>query len=281
MPNTPDQYQNIDIDIPGGKMRFRSLNQNFFRLEEILRNQNSSKIDCEHKIGSLWKLDGPKMTPASVITDCPKEYIPKENKRWGNLCLDEIGLIHGTDKSSSKHDLLNNYEKIFLERFGSEWRNQAINLIEIGVCNGASIRTWAKALPNGQILGIDNIKECTLLCRDLSNVRLLYADATNQSLLNKIHPCQIIIDDGSHLVQDMRKALNLLWGNLTKGGVYIIEDTVCMYDMNYIKRFEYYTDESKYKLERMKFIDSITQMVNKRIVSYLQIQRNCFILFKN
>ncbi len=279
MPKLTDQYTTIPVT--GGSLKFRRLDENFFRLEETLLDENSSKLDCPHKIGALFKLEGGSLISASVMTDEPREYVPKEKHPWESLSLDEIGLIHGTDKSSSKHNLLKDYEKIFLERFGRNWRNKTINLIEIGICNGSSIRTWARAIPNGQVLGVDNIKACTLLCRDISNVHLVHADATDQSLLDKVYPCHVIIDDGRHLVQDISKSLKLLWGILEKGGIYIIEDTLCMYNMNYIRDLENNLDVSEYKLERMKFIDTITKMVNKRIINYLQIHRNYFILFKS
>ena len=53
--------------------------------------------------------------------------------------LDEIGLKYGTDKSSSHHHYLP-----FYETFMAPLRDAPITLLEIGVYQGASLRTWRK-----------------------------------------------------------------------------------------------------------------------------------------
>lgn len=50
--------------------------------------------------------------------------------------LDAIGLFHQTDKSSIHHDYLQFYERIL-----HSLRYEPINLIEIGVFRGSSLRT--------------------------------------------------------------------------------------------------------------------------------------------
>lgn len=50
--------------------------------------------------------------------------------------LDAIGLFHQTDKSSIHHDYLRLYERIL-----HNLRYEPINLIEIGVFRGSSLRT--------------------------------------------------------------------------------------------------------------------------------------------
>jgi hypothetical protein len=53
------------------------------------------------------------------------------------MTLDEIGLSTGTDKSSLLNDYLRHYETLF-----ADFKEQAINVIEIGVSRGYSIATW-------------------------------------------------------------------------------------------------------------------------------------------
>ncbi len=62
--------------------------------------------------------------------------------------LDALGLKHRTDKASSGHDYLT-----FFDSFFAPLRDQPITLLEIGVFNGASLRTWEEYFPRGKIVG--------------------------------------------------------------------------------------------------------------------------------
>src|SRR6266576_2946332 len=64
--------------------------------------------------------------------------------------LDWMGIAEGTDKSSLGGDYLRHYE----ERFG-KLRDAELNLIEIGVLDGASLRMWVKFFSKAQIVGVD------------------------------------------------------------------------------------------------------------------------------
>jgi hypothetical protein len=56
--------------------------------------------------------------------------------------LDEVGLKHGTDKSSDGHNHLTFYGNFFLPL-----RESGIRILEIGVLRGASVRTWEEYFP--------------------------------------------------------------------------------------------------------------------------------------
>ncbi|HQT68764.1 MAG TPA: hypothetical protein PLC74_14290, partial [Acetobacteraceae bacterium] len=61
---------------------------------------------------------------------------------YDELSLDDIGMAHGTDKSSIYHNYLNFYE-IFFKPF----RQIELKILEIGVLNGASLKTWEQYFP--------------------------------------------------------------------------------------------------------------------------------------
>lgn len=133
--------------------------------------------------------------------------------------LDKIGQEYGTDKSSKMHNYLNKYE-FFLNK----WKKESINILELGVFEGSSLKMWGKYFPSSIIYGVDiNEKcmqyqggNCKVLIRDL-------ADENNLEDLRSIQPT-IIIDDASHLWSHQIKALYHLLPGLQAGGVYILED---------------------------------------------------------
>src|SRR5258705_6198874 len=73
------------------------------------------------------------------------------------MTLDELAIKHGTDKASQftrtyakPHDYCRH-----LEGFFEPMRNHYINLIEIGVGGGESIKTWLDYFLAAQIYGVD------------------------------------------------------------------------------------------------------------------------------
>ena len=148
--------------------------------------------------------------------------------------LTEIGDKYGTQKNTHVthgHTLLALYEPIF-ERF-RRYQGQRIHILEIGVLNGASLKTWREYFINANIFGFD------------INPESIYKDGTrieiqigNQNSLTDLHKVtdraggyfDIIIDDGSHVNKYTLKSFEFLWPHLNSGGIYIIEDTICTYD---------------------------------------------------
>ena len=55
-------------------------------------------------------------------------------------------------------------------------------------------------------------------------MRYIIGDATKEETVKKFDSLDIIIDDGSHRIQDQLKSFNLLYPKLKESGVYIIED---------------------------------------------------------
>jgi hypothetical protein len=69
--------------------------------------------------------------------------------------LNEIGLKNNTDKSSTIHDYLKKYEKYFPFK-----RDDKITLLEIGVLNGSSVKSWKEYFVNANIIGVDINPDC-------------------------------------------------------------------------------------------------------------------------
>lgn len=128
---------------------------------------------------------------------------------------------HGTDK------YLHNYGYVYELLFGHR-RRESLNILEIGVHKGASIRAWRELFPYAFVYGIDKDSE-QIRQLSLDGLGGLYCiDASNvQELDNFMHgrpPLDIVIDDGSHQPNDVRIAFDYFWPRLNTNGIYVIED---------------------------------------------------------
>lgn len=103
-----------------------------------------------------------------------------------------------------------------------KYRNTTNTVLEIGVCHGHSLRMWRKFFPVANIVGVDvqyNAAKCF-------GCEIIIGDATKQETFDKCSNFDVIIDDGSHRIEDQLATFKLLWPRLNPGGIYIIEDVV-------------------------------------------------------
>jgi hypothetical protein len=175
-------------------------------------------------------------------TVTPEEYIPN----IGEVQLNELSLcgladLYGSDKGSIKHRYTDVYQAIVHELVNPVGRESAsLKIIEYGVACGASLRMWANYLPLSQIYGVDVRGECEKLCSDLDNVHIIHGDATtgeNLQVLAELAPFDMIVDDASHISEDIVLAFRRSWALLRAGGYYVIEDLSCTYNQAYTEKF--------------------------------------------
>jgi len=94
-------------------------------------------------------------------------------------------------------------------------------MLEIGIANGASLRAWRSMWPGAYIYGLD-LDTSRLPFKPDDHMEVLEGDATSR--IFDIHDLDLIVDDGSHLIEDQLMARALLWKSLLPGGTYVIED---------------------------------------------------------
>lgn len=135
--------------------------------------------------------------------------------------LNEIGLRHGTDKSTIYHDYLPFYEARL-----QHLRQERFLLVEIGVFHGASLRTWGEYFPNATIVGLDVLEGCR--CHEAGNQHVRIGDASQaefvESVVAEFGRPLVVIDDGSHLWNQQIGALQLFWPTVLPGGHFLMED---------------------------------------------------------
>lgn len=136
----------------------------------------------------------------------------------------------GSDKNTT-HQYLNVYEEIF-----NPLEKETMNVLEIGTFSGAWLEVMQKFFINANIYGMDIDTSNTKFGKGLPRVTLYECDATKESSLElvKNESFRVIIDDGSHLENDILKTFDLYYSKLDKNGIYIIEDVSSSYYNNIV-----------------------------------------------
>lgn len=165
-----------------------------------------------------------------------------------------FGMTEGTDKS------LHGYTKVYHELMRDK-RYSPIQLLEIGIFKGNSLRMWQDYFTEGNICGIDNGRKVprqgkvlgknnenpsptdkrllkigetedinSFAHMESDNIKCFVADQRNAKQLRNAFTYfnfdmfDYIIDDGQHYQEHQQKSLGLLFKNVKSDGYYIIED---------------------------------------------------------
>ncbi|MDQ6685395.1 MAG: class I SAM-dependent methyltransferase [Pseudomonadota bacterium] len=121
------------------------------------------------------------------------------------------------------------YFPVYERALGSR-RQQEVALLEIGVQNGGSLEVWAAYFEHARVVvGCDIDPRCSSLSYDDSRIHVVVGDATTQSteqrILSLAPAFDLIIDDGSHVSDDVLRAFLIYFEHVKPGGLYIVEDT--------------------------------------------------------
>jgi hypothetical protein len=115
----------------------------------------------------------------------------------------------------------------------SGFRGVSINLLELGVCSGASTMMWHDYLPLANLVAID-IQAKPIALEAISapgRVQFIQADQCDPAALQRAIAAtngegfDVIIDDASHIGDYTRRSFDFLFpAALKPGGLYFIED---------------------------------------------------------
>jgi hypothetical protein len=141
--------------------------------------------------------------------------------------LKDLFNKYGCDKAK-KHS----YHLIYEPQF-EPIRNNAINLLEVGVFKGDSVRAWLDYFPNATIYGVDiftRVKPEDIDVLQHPRVKWMRCDSTAENVRDQIKEewprirFDVIIDDGLHTPEANAKTLANLVPLLKKNGMYFVED---------------------------------------------------------
>jgi hypothetical protein len=171
----------------------------------------------------------------------------------------------------------NHYFDIY-DSYFNKFRNKKITIVEIGVYQGGSLQMWRKYFgKEATIWGIDIDPRCKSL--EEENTHILIGSQEDplflKSIIAKIGPIDILIDDGGHTQNQQIISFEELYNQVNPdGGIYLCEDVHTSY-MNVYggghKRNDTFIEYSKslidqlnahYSEQRSLNINEITKTTN-------------------
>lgn len=146
----------------------------------------------------------------------------------------------------------------FYEKYFVKFKNKDIRILEIGVAGGGSLQMWKNYFgKNSLIVGIDIDTRCLNYAGD--NIHIEMIDQNNKAdiekLISKYNNFDLIIDDGSHINEDMINSFKWLFPILNYGGIYFVEDTHTSYWEDYGGGFR---NKSSFIEYSKKLVDHLT-----------------------
>lgn len=162
----------------------------------------------------------------------PFDYDPDLSRLGDRPPLEQLADALGTDKGTvgKGHLYTRVYERL-IEDITSIRRGAPISVCEIGVACGASLKMWSHYLPTAKIVGIDIREECAELCKTWPNIEIQIGDP--RKLERPPAQFDLIVDDASHISEDIKENFDHCFAWLRNGGYYVVEDVSCVGDKAY------------------------------------------------
>ena len=114
------------------------------------------------------------------------------------------------------------------DRYFRQWRGKEVRFLEIGVADGGSLDMWRNYLgQRATIFGIDINEDCRQFDGISGMVRI--GSQTDRNFLERVieemgGEVDVVLDDGSHHMNDIRVTLETLFPKVSTNGLYVIED---------------------------------------------------------
>lgn len=128
---------------------------------------------------------------------------------------------YGTIDPDKGHFYGDSYDEIF----GWFDRNKKWNILEIGVQKGGSLKAWKEFFPNASITGVDivDVREKDYISPDF---KFILSDIKKIDIKQYFNNTKfdIIIDDGSHFLNDVLFVVDNYLNIVNENGIIIVED---------------------------------------------------------
>lgn len=122
------------------------------------------------------------------------------------------------------------------ERHFAPWKGRSLTFIEIGVARGGSLQMWRRYFgPLAKVIGLDIDPRCK--DHEENGVFVRIGDQSDVGFLDDVveefgYP-DIVLDDGSHQMDDIWNTFSHLYPKMTRSGVYMVEDLHTAYWPNF------------------------------------------------
>lgn len=120
------------------------------------------------------------------------------------------------------------------ERHLSKFVGAAPTVVEIGVQGGGSLEMWSRWFGAGtKIVGVDIDQACSGLFEWEKDISVVIGHQSDPETWARFDDIDVLIDDGSHFLDDQIKTFEMMFPRLRTGGVYIVEDCHTSYMGSY------------------------------------------------
>ena len=142
------------------------------------------------------------------------------------MSLKELVDNTRTDKDT-RHSYLDLYQELLIKK-----KETAKNVLEVGICDGGSIKLWSDFFINADVYGLD-IMDSNKVWDGIKNKDriILHTESDaynngffNNNFLNKNIKFDFMLDDGPHTLESMIQFIKLYSQIMTSDGILIIED---------------------------------------------------------
>lgn len=142
------------------------------------------------------------------------------------MSLKELVNDNTTDKNTV-HSYLDTYESLFCKK-----KFDHVNVLEIGIYKGGSIKLWHDYFVNGKIHGVDVINELDGIIQEssiffTSRIKLFTrVNAYDVNFVNYLsaQKFDILIDDGPHSYESVEFFIKHYLPLLSEDGILVVED---------------------------------------------------------
>lgn len=229
----------------------------------LLKKQKNKMIKNSYKIPSF----NGKLVGNLEINEYLKEKVNSQD-------LSFLANYYITDKGN-KYGNAHNYVLYYQKHF-DRIKDKNLNILEIGIAAGSSLKMWSSYFTNSNIYGIDINPECldieSLKTEDFKNIKLILGDASKHDF--KDIKFDIIIDDGSHLPIDIYFTYKNLSKKLNEKGIYVIEDLKTCESKGYVlalkkckQEFRDMTNQKYISLNSKQALNSFLNDIQNKTVS--------------
>ena len=174
--------------------------------------------------------------------------------------LNDYGRKYKTDKINHHHSFAGKNYLDICDMYFSTLKNDNITMLEIGVREGASLRTFRDYFNKGTILGLDINPETAF---SENRIKTYIGSQSSEDQIDIIFAenpeINIVLDDVSHINELTIASFNFIFNKLSSVAFYIIEDLACSYLEEQLA-----SDIVKGGWPGMDLNDSSVKMVNKR-----------------
>ncbi len=113
------------------------------------------------------------------------------------------------------------------ERHFSWYCNKSLTFLEIGVAKGGSLPMWQRFFgPLAKIVGVDIEEKCK--AHEAAGIFVRIGDQADerflQSVIDEFGVPDVVLDDGSHRMEQTARSFQFLYPLMPKNAVYMVED---------------------------------------------------------